>query len=112
MSPWLEDVVANFKAKYVECEYPEHIADRCFAYSAEFIRWVEAACPDPDTEVISGVHFDGENRIILAGHAAARVGDLVFDWTLRQFYPDAEVPTITPLAQWRDTWKSLKKEDA
>jgi hypothetical protein len=105
----VEEVVTAFAAKYVECEYPEHIADRCFAYSAEFAAWAQRAGHD-DVEVVSGVHFDGENRIILAGHAATRVGDTVYDWTLRQFYPDAAVPTITPYATWRDDWKPLKEE--
>lgn len=105
----LDKVVAAFKALYIECKYPEFIADLCFAYSYEFAAWAQLAGHE-DVEVVSGVHFDAENRIILAGHFATRVGDTVYDWTLRQFYPDAAVPTITPYAEWRDDWKPLKED--
>lgn len=113
MNPWLEDAVSSFRRKFPECQNGDLIHDRCWPYSAEFIRHVEIVSPlDVDNEVVSGVHFDEDNRIILAGHAAARIGDTVFDWTLRQFYPDADVPTITPLAQWREDWKPLKEASA
>lgn len=105
----LDEVVKAYGDEHPGCHDPWIVVDACMDHSEAFA-W---ACIDAgleDVEIVSGVHFDGESRIILAGHFATRVGDTVYDWTLRQFYPDAAVPTITPYAEWREDWKPLKED--
>lgn len=44
--------------------------------------------------------------VITQGHTAVRVGDLVYDWTARQFWPhDQPWPLVQFEGEWRETWK-------
>ena len=59
-----------------------------------------------DTEVVTGFLMEGS--LILQGHAATLLDDgYVYDWTVRQFDAEAPVPTVIPLAAWRETWRQL-----
>ena len=66
-----------------------------------------------DAEVVSGftyLDFNG-TPVVLNGHAAARVGDYVYDWTARQFPPhDQPVPLIQPYDEWRHQWRDFGTE--
>ena len=42
------------------------------------------------------------------GHVANLLLDTVIDWTLRQFFPTAEVPTVEALAQYRQRLPNLR----
>ena len=103
--PWLKDSNA--------------VLDMCVAVSEDFVAML--AEHDIAAETISGVMMGEVPEIpgttaVLAGHYAVLVhdqaadgspGDVVYDWTARQFDPTARVPLIQPLAQWRATWTEL-----
>lgn len=116
----LDALVATFAADHPECQEGALIEDCCLDYSHAFVHYL--GINDIDAEVVVGFRMGhvsdllaaftggaprpkaGKPNVVLAGHAAVRVGDAVYDWTLRQFYPDALVPTITPYAEWRADW--------
>lgn len=75
----------------------------CFNYSEAFADF--ARSNGFLAQVVSG--FVIVDNIILQGHAATLIDDTVYDWTNRQFILDCPVPTITPLDEWRLTWKTL-----
>lgn len=83
---------------------PERARGNCRNESYRFV----CALSEHDivAELVSGFHFF--NGVIFNGHTAALVGDTVYDWTARQFYPhDQPVPLIQPLHEWRQTWRNL-----
>lgn len=105
MTPALAEVVANFGSVHPECVHPHVVHDRCHLYAEKFSDWVSRALPEADIEVISGVKM--EDGLITCGHFVTRVDDMTIDWTARQFYPDASVPRLMPLAAWRAEWPNL-----
>jgi hypothetical protein len=62
--------------------------------------------------VISGLKF-GEvpefpgQRMVLGGHFAVQVGTTAYDWTARQFDPQASVPLVLPVDQWHGEWSKM-----
>lgn len=96
-------VVSAFAAAHPECQDGDQVRDKCSVYSREFAAYL--AFFHLEASVING--FEMEGNVILKGHTCTLAYDRVFDWTLRQFDPTAHVPTITPLAVWRETWRSL-----
>lgn len=90
---------------------PAEVRDRCVWESEDFAKACRAAGVRQVT-VVSGfatVLF-GEVRVITMGHTAVRVGDTVYDWTARQFNPDAPVPLVLPYEEWRASWPDLATE--
>jgi hypothetical protein len=85
--------------------------DHCVLVSEEF----KAVCVRHNVaaQVIDGLQvgehpaFPGK-RLVLAGHFAVllpnEAAGIVVDWTARQFDPDAPVPMIMSLHEWRATW--------
>ena len=81
--------------------------DQCVPVSEAFGRTLTEA--GVAATVISGVRmgqFQGV-PVVLNGHFAVRVDDTVYDWTARQFDPDAPVPLVEPVAAWRERWPAL-----
>lgn len=100
----LDQAVAQWKADHPECATPMEIRDCCMEYSEAFAHFLGAE--SIDAEMVSGFEMDG--KVILQGHSATLVyGSVVFDWTARQFDATAEVPLVTPLAEWRQKWRTL-----
>lgn len=99
------EAVALFAAEHPECEDGDQVADLCFDYSEQFRQFVLDLGTDLEVQVVGGFRFAAPN-VILTGHAATRVGDLVYDWTYRQFDPATPVPLITPYAEWRADWRT------
>ena len=89
-------------------EDPERARGACFNESHRFA--LVLADVGIRAEVVSGVtygDFAGQ-RVVMDGHAAARVGDVVYDWTARQFWPhDQPVPLIQSYEEWAATWQPL-----
>lgn len=87
---------------------PERARGACMNESARFVALLAEV--GIEAERISGfefVDFEGQ-PVIMNGHTAVRVGDIVYDWTVRQFWPhDQPVPLVQPLSEWRATWKSV-----
>lgn len=79
--------------------------DECRAESLAFLRTLDI-CKVPGGELINGVKF--KDSVILSGHYAVQVGDLVYDWTARQFDEDAPLPKITTVAEFRAEWMSFE----
>lgn len=53
--------------------------------------------------------MDLDHPMITNGHTAALVGDTVYDWTARQFWPhDQPVPLVQPVSEWRETWRRIQ----
>lgn len=100
----LDTAVDQFARLYPECQDQAQVRDQCFWYARIFTQYVQEVTTCP-AELITGFEMDG--NVILNGHTATLVGEMVYDWTLRQFDPHAAVPSITPLAQWRETWRTL-----
>jgi hypothetical protein len=91
---------------------PERARGNCFNESHRFVHVL--SCYGIDAEVVSGVkmaEFMG-HEVVMDGHAAARVGDVVYDWTARQFWPhDQPVPLVQTYEEWRAEWRRLGSSD-
>jgi hypothetical protein len=99
----MDDLTQRFAAAHPELQDPLLAAERCFEYSTAFVDLVGAGT------VVSGVWMDVEHRIVHAGHAAALIDGVIYDWTARQFDADAPVPLVEPEASWRERWKPLTR---
>lgn len=51
---------------------------------------------------------DFRHRQTGAPHTVARVGDQYVDWTMRQFEPKAEVPSVYPHEEFHKNWEFLQ----
>lgn len=80
--------------------------DECRNESLMFLRTLDI-CKVPGGELISGVKVVGD--VIVGGHFAVQVGDLVYDWTARQFDEDAPLPKITTVEEFRSEWMSFEE---
>lgn len=101
--------IAAFAAEWHHVVFdPDQAAERCFALSQAFVEALEADT-DLDAEVVSGCKFDalGGFMVVVAGHAAVRVGNVVVDWTYRQFDPETPVPRVQTYEEWRQEWEQL-----
>lgn len=107
--PDLAAVVATF-AETTIGHTPWDAHDQCFNESHRFQCYLEAA--GVNGEKISGFKFERfmGHDVVVQGHTAVVVGDLVYDWTARQFDPDAPVPKITTRAEFRAEWPPLFSE--
>lgn len=93
----LANVIEAFRIAMPHLASPHGSQDQCL-YAASFFRGLLAAA-DVDAEVVGGEYVDADG-IVIWGHYATRVGDLVYDWSARQFYPPADWPTIVSWEQW------------
>lgn len=67
---------------------------QCIDESARFA--LELLANGIDCELVNG--WSDEFGI---GHVAVNVDGTVWDWTMRQFFPDAALPTRLPLYTWK-----------
>lgn len=104
----LQQVVDEFESIGIT---PELARDQCGTESFRFMLALEDA--GIDSERIDGFSFGTllGKPIILNGHTAVRVGDQVYDWTARQFDPDAPHPLVCSVQEWRQTWKTLPRKE-
>lgn len=105
----IEKVVKIFADRNPAVFVPGRCRDRCDYFSTVFMDLVHEVTDLP-ARLVSGfqfTQFDG-HKVILEGHVATLVGDTIYDWTARQFDPKAEVPTIQPLTEWRETWEAMR----
>lgn len=112
----LEDVVAEFAQQHrQDLLDPSYAHERCVVTSQAFAALCERH--GVEAEVISGMkmgempEFPGM-RMMLAGHFAVLVGDTVYDWTARQFEPQAAVPKVVTETEWRAEWTKPGKTAA
>jgi hypothetical protein len=112
MDERLKEVVQTFRDEHPWCLNPDECRDRCQLASFDFFQAVRAVGVE-DAEIISGVQFAYvefggiRHEVIENGHFAVRVEDRVYDWTARQFDPNAEVPMVVPTTAWRAQWHDL-----
>lgn len=67
----------------------------------EVVEGFEFADPKEISELFGGM----VERVIYQGHVGVRVGDAVYDWTARQFWPhDQPWPLIQSIEEWRKQW--------
>lgn len=103
----LDEVVAEFESCGAT---PEGAHDQCVSESARFrLALIEVGI---FAEIVSGfrvVTFLDGIEVITNGHVAVRVGDVVYDWTARQFDPDAKFPAIMTVPEWEAAWPSLSE---
>ena len=113
----LRHLVKKFRERNPGVEHPDTCRDRCMDYCDAWLTYLRSWIPNHEGEIVSGVKF-GElpefpgKRLIVEGHFGVLIDDLVYDWTARQFDPNAAVPKITPLAEWREEWQDLRRVDA
>ena len=110
----LDHLVARFADAHPELQDPHGAHDQCVSISEEFADLLVAH--GHGARVVDGIRF-GEmpefpgERLVLGGHYAVAVhvgvDEVVYDWTARQFDPDATVPTVVMLSVWRSTWTEL-----
>lgn len=89
---------------------PERARGQCFNESYRFVKILE--CYGIEAEVVSGIHVtkdkDRTSFLVNHGHAAALVGDTVYDFTARQFYPhDQPFPLVQTLEEFREAWPEV-----
>lgn len=119
----LRAAVATFAQLHgATLQTPEDAYERCQEVSQAFTDHChQNGVP---ARLITGGQFGEDERfpgieLLMVGHFAVLVpawydetleewvGDVVIDWTIRQFAPAAPVPQITPLDEWRATWRHL-----
>ena len=102
--------MSTFAAEWWEMLYdPDQVHDRCFTFSEAFVEHLADADTEVRGEIVSGFKTDEPNGFLIwGGHAAVRIdGDIVIDWSARQFDPEAPVPRVVTLAEWRESWADL-----
>lgn len=108
MSEVLDAAAASFLSEHSECLDPALIHDRCEEVSEAFAAHLAEA--GVEATVVSGMRLQdlpGGGVLVLGGHFAVLVGDVVYDWTARQFQPAVPVPLVVSYDQWRQVWKDL-----
>lgn len=81
--------------------------DRCLSAAHGFMEY----CADQavTAKLVSGLWVDPDN-IVLHGHYVVRIGDNIYDWSARQFYPAAPMPLIIPFTEWAAQWRVTQGE--
>lgn len=102
-------MTAEFVASHTHFADPDLSRDRCIEAAEAFV----AACQSAGVaaQVVTGARF-GEApqfpgvRLLLNAHSAALICEtnVVYDWTARQFDPEAEWPLVQSLQRWREQW--------
>ena len=100
-----EQVAAEFESCGAT---PEGAHDQCVTESQRFVWALRER--GIDAETVTGYHVADLMgfKVITQGHVGVRVGDVVYDWTARQFDPAAGFPHITTVAEWEAEWPSLE----
>lgn len=114
MTGVLSALVDEFGEEHPNLKVPGYARERCNEASWEFVYFLRNR--GIEAEVVDGVRMgkvDESLRVplILGGHFAVNIAGTVYDWTARQFRPDAEVPEIMTLAEWRKTWRDIGDEE-
>lgn len=89
---------------------PEAARDRCVFESERFSRLLTQAGVHHVLVVGAQTVEWGEHKVLLQAHTAVRVGRKVYDWTARQFDPEAPVPEVMSAAVWRQRWPDFASE--
>jgi len=109
--PLVDEVVREYRQLMSsEVFDPERVHDQCHRYSQDFISFLEGYSGDGlGAELVYGfqlTEFMGK-PVIGNAHVAVRIGERVYDWTYRQFDPEAPVPRITTVEEFRTEWQLL-----
>jgi hypothetical protein len=102
------ETVARFTDLYGDALAVPAIAhDMCVPVSEAFVQALAES--GVAARVLSGVRMGEFNGtpVLLNGHFAVEVGEVVYDWTARQFDEGASVPLVEPVAVWRERWPAL-----
>lgn len=94
------ELIHLFRLNHEFCLDPAQARGLCGTASVEWIAYL-------NENGISGaeqIHGQWQHKVS-GGHTCALVGQFVYDWTLRQFEENADVPTITPIEGWRRDWQ-------
>lgn len=101
---WMSIVIEEMKGKYSSWSTPRGARDECTFASALFIKRLHKRFPEHMEGVQSGVQEITHHRFYEhhcgregGGHDVARVGQIIVDWTARQFNPQMAWPRI-----WRE----------
>jgi hypothetical protein len=86
LSAGLTSAIADFAENNSECWRPEVVRNRCGEFSFMFLDACSAYGLTAELVWLESVS-SGE-------HCVVRVGDVLVDWTYRQFAPHAAVPEI------------------
>lgn len=105
----MQDAIDEFAAHHPRYSSPDGARDKCTAAAFEFGGYV-TRFTGLDWEVIDGMHTD-EGGVVLWAHSALHVGDDVYDWTARQFYPLADWPAVFPLERWTEMLVPFREAD-
>ena len=102
------DAVRAFHDRYPWLDEPEKARDQCYYVARSFGH----VCRD----LVVPAHLAGgwivdEDGELIAMHFATVIGETVWDWTFRQFHPDAPVPMVTPLDGWEDAMFGVEHYD-
>lgn len=97
MEMTLENIVACFKIAFAQFSDPHTAQDECYHASYAFLGLLQEG--KIDAELTEGMYLDPDD-IIIWDHYGVKVGDVVYDWTARQFYPPAPWPMIVPWEDW------------
>lgn len=125
LDPAVASAIVTFDAEHgARCRNPDAIREWCFEVSSAFAETLAAA--GVPARVVEGLRMGTlpqfpDVELVLGGHAAVLaperydekagewVGEVVYDWTARQFDPQAPVPLTQPLVEWRATWRAVAK---
>ena len=108
----LPGIIAEFSAAHPDLQYPMAAYDMCHPVSEAFVKACKAA--GIKAEVVSGVkigeseHFPGV-KLLMQGHFGVLINGHVYDWTIRQFEHEADVPKVWTKSEWDREWNSGKK---
>ncbi len=93
---------------------PLTASDQCIHASETFVRLLREYGYTGALRIVSGfqyVEWGDRKKILTQGHTAVRVGSgEVWDWTARQFDPDAGFPQIMTIEEWQAAWPGFASE--
>lgn len=105
----LELVIEDF-LREARTDTPRTAHDQCVWESERFAAALAEA--GVEATIVSGMRcttFLGVT-IVQCAHVAVRVGDTVYDWTARQFNPDAGFPAVMTVEEWQAEWPDFPSE--
>ena len=110
----VDGVIAEYMDTHPYLLSPDSARDRCWFESEGFRDALMAR--GIDAELLSGFRFTDSAaglplhaRVITGGHTVVRVGDVTYDWTIRQFagHEEDEVPRISTVEQFGHEWEAI-----
>lgn len=109
MQDLIDRLIGEFLDARPYLNSPRSAYDRCWYESEAFVNLLMEH--GIDAELLSGFHLANceAGRVITGAHTVARVGDVTYDWTVRQFINHHEdtVPRIISVDEFKKEWDQL-----